>query len=70
MQARQSVIPLMWTIFGATITSVAMENGVKRELEEILLLFGEGLAEPEPEQTFPSCLTIYTGEGRVWEPLC
>lgn len=52
-------------ISGATITSVAMENGVKRELEEILLLFGEGLAEPEPEIDISKLPDgTYTGEGR------
>ena len=52
-------------ISGATITSVAMENGVKKEMEEILLRFGEGLVAPKPTIDISQLADgTYTGEGQ------
>ncbi|NLZ39608.1 MAG: FMN-binding protein [Firmicutes bacterium] len=51
-------------ISGATITSVAMEKGIEREMKEILTRFGEGIAEPAPSVDITQIPDgTYRGEG-------
>ncbi|NLM52007.1 MAG: FMN-binding protein [Firmicutes bacterium] len=56
-------------ISGATITSLAMENGVQAEMEAILLAFGGDLIQGPAEidiTTIPD--GVYTGEGKGLKP--
>ena len=56
-------------ISGATVTSVAMENGVQAEMEAILLAFGGDIIQGPAEidiTTIPD--GVYTGEGKGLMP--
>lgn len=56
-------------ISGATISSLAMENGVKREMEAILTAFGGELAEVPPAIDISSLPDgVYEGEGEGLKP--